>query len=500
MSKRDILIVTCALLLSNAMGGLDNTIINTALPAIISDLHGIELIGWIVAVFLLGTAVSTPLWSKLGEHVGNKKSYQLAASLFVIGSFLQGMSTNIVFLICARTIMGIGNGGMISLPYIIYARMYQNPRKRMQVLGFVSASYSMATIIGPLVGGYIVDTFSWHWVFYLNVPIGLISIIFVQIYYRMEKQARKTSPVDYVGASLMTVGLVALLAGIEMIGSTNWVMVAIVVVFAIIILAVMFHIENQVADPIIPSRLFKNRPLMIDFVLFALIWGAFIGFLIYAPMWAQGLLATSALIGGATQIPGSVTDFIGSGVVAPMRRFLTPQRVIAVGIVTLIISFALLVFTGVKTPYWVLLVAGAFEGFGNGACFNELQIKVQQDAETQDVPIATSFSFLIRMLSQTFTASVFGIILNHALRNGVIASGGRITMQMMNKLSDATNISSLPQTLIPAMRNILFNGLHNIMILALGLMVVSLVINVWAQKLEHDKYQMRQAARMAENE
>lgn len=104
------------------------------------------------------------------------------------------------------------------------------------------------------------------------------------------------------------------------------------------------------------------------------------------------------------------------------------------------------------------------------------------------------------MLSQTFTASVFGIILNHALRNGVIASGGRITMQMMNKLSDATNISSLPQTLIPAMRNILFNGLHNIMILALGLMVVSLVINVWAQKLEHDKYQMRQAARMAENE
>lgn len=239
---------------------------------------------------------------------------------------------------------------------------------------------------------------------------------------------------------------------------------------------------------------------MIDFVLFALIWGAFIGFLIYAPMWAQGLLATSALIGGATQIPGSVTDFIGSGVVAPMRRFLTPQRVIAVGIVTLIISFALLVFTGVKTPYWVLLVAGAFEGFGNGACFNELQIKVQQDAETQDVPIATSFSFLIRMLSQTFTASVFGIILNHALRNGVIASGGRITMQMMNKLSDATNISSLPQTLIPAMRNILFNGLHNIMILALGLMVVSLVINVWAQKLEHDKYQMRQAARMAENE
>ncbi|WP_288639418.1 MFS transporter, partial [uncultured Lentilactobacillus sp.] len=197
MSKRDILIVTCALLLSNAMSGLDNTTINTALPAIISDLHGIELMGWIVAVFLLGTAVSTPLWSKLGEHIGNKRSYQLAATLFVIGSFLQGMAPNIVFLILARTLMGIGNGGTVSLPYIIYAKMYQNPRKRMQVLGFVSASYSMATIIGPLVGGYIVDTFSWHWVFYLNVPIGLISIILVQIYYKVNHETRQTRAVDY---------------------------------------------------------------------------------------------------------------------------------------------------------------------------------------------------------------------------------------------------------------------------------------------------------------
>ncbi|TDG80726.1 hypothetical protein C5L34_000927 [Lentilactobacillus hilgardii] len=501
MSKRDVLIVTCALLLSNAMGGLDNTIINTALPAIISDLHGIELIGWIVAVFLLGTAVSTPLWSKLGEHIGNKKSYQLAASFFVIGSFLQGMSPNIIFLICARTLMGIGNGGMISLPYIIYARMYSNPRKRMQVLGFVSASYSMATIIGPLVGGYIVDTFSWHWVFYLNVPIGLISIFFVQMYYRMEEQKHQTSPVDYAGAALMTVGLVALLTGIEFIGTVNWLIVAGLTGFAVIVLIIMFRNEDRVTDPIIPSRLFRNRPLMIDFALFTLIWGAFIGFLIYSPMWAQGLLGTSALIGGATQIPGSVTDFLGSGTVAPMRRFLTPQRVVAVGILTLIISFALLVFAGVKTPYWILLIAGAFEGFGNGACFNELQIKVQQDADMQDVPIATSFSFLIRMLSQTFTASIFGIILNHALKNGVIQSGGRITMQMMNKLSDATNIGGLPQNLIPQMRAILFNGLHNIMVLSLGLMLISLAINVWAQKLEHEKYQLKnsEAAQTTEN-
>ncbi|MDV7719329.1 MFS transporter [Pediococcus ethanolidurans] len=484
MSKRNILIVTCALLLSNAMSGLDSTIVNTALPAIISDLHGIELMGWIVAVFLLGTAVSTPLWSKLGEHIGNKQSYQLAALFFVVGSLLQGLAPNIVFLIIARTIAGIGNGGVVSLPYIIYARMYADPRKRMKVLGFVSASYSTATIIGPLVGGFIVDAFSWHWVFYLNVPIGLISAILVQIYYQLEKEPHKNKPVDYMGSILMTIGLTSLLAGIEMIGTASVTFVVIALVVAVVCLGAMVYFERGVADPIIPSRLFKNQALVIDFVLFTLIWGAFVGFLIYSPMWAQGLLGTTALIGGATQIPSSFTNFMGSGSVATLRRYFTPQRVVAIGIVMLIVSFLLLVIGGVKTPYWVLLVAGAFEGFGNGACFNELQVKVQQDAELKDVPVATSFSFLIRMLSQTFTASIFGLVMNSALRHGVSDSNDAVTMKMMNKLSDATNISSLPAKLLPQMRAILHNGLHNIMLLSLVLMFISLAINIWAQYLE----------------
>ncbi len=490
LSKRNIFIVTCALLLSNAMSGLDSTIINTALPAIISDLHGLEMMGWIVAVFLLGTAVSTPLWSKLGEHVGNKRSYQLAAGFFIVGSLLQGLAPNIWFLIIARTIAGIGNGGVVSLPYIIYARMYTNPRKRMQVLGFVSASYSTATIIGPLVGGFIVDAFTWHWVFYLNVPIGLLSAILVQIYYQMEKQPHESKPVDYRGSVLMTLGLTSLLAAIEMIGSANTVLVVGVFVVAAICLLSMIHFEKGVADPIIPSRLFKNRALVIDFTLFTIIWGAFISFLIYSPMWAQGLLGTTALIGGATQIPSSFTNFIGSGSVAPLRKYFTPQKVLGMSIVMLTITFILLM-GGVKTPYWVLLVAGAFEGLGNGACFNELQVKVQQDAEQQDIPVATSFSFLIRMLSQTFTAAVFGLVMNHALRQGVQHSGGTITMKMMNKLSDATNISSLPSRLIPQMRLILHAGLHNIMVLALLLMLIALGINLWAQRLE--KHQLKAA-------
>lgn len=496
MSHRNVIIVTCALLLSNAMSGLDNTIINTALPAIISDLHGIELMGWIVAVFLLGTAVSTPLWSKLGEHIGNKQAYQLAAMFFVVGSFLQGIAPNIVFLIIARTIAGIGNGGVVSLPYIIYAHLYEDTRKRMQVLGFVSASYSMATIIGPLVGGYIVDTFSWHWVFFLNVPVGLLSALGVQIYYKSNPKYHRDSPVDYAGATLMSFGLIALLVGIETIGSASlWVMGGSFLI-ALICLVILVRVESSAIDPIIPGRLFKNRSLIIDFLLFMIIWAAFLGFLIYSPMWAQGLLGTSALIGGATQIPSSFTDFVGSGSVSSLRRVFTPQKVIALGIMTLVIAFVMMAFMGVKAPYWLLLVAGAFEGFGNGACFNELQVKVQKDAEPEDIPVATSFSFLIRMLSQTFIASIFGIIMNRALRQGVNGSHGTITMKMMNKLSDANSIGGLPTHLIPQMRVILHAGLHNIMLLSLGLMLVAGGINIWAQGIEKRKMAAKLAMKL----
>ena len=480
MSKRNIFIVTAALLLSNAMGGIDSTIVNTAMPAIIADLHGIEYMGWLVAIFLLGTAVSTPLWSKIGERLGNKRAYQLAALFFVLGSFLQGRAPSMVFLIISRAIAGIGNGGMISLPYIIYAELYADPRRRMKVLGLVSASFSTATIIGPLVGGYIVDNFGWHWVFYINVPIGLLSAILVQIFFNEKKRAANGRSVDYLGAGLLVVGLTVLLTATELIGETSAMTVLIMFVIAIIVLGVMMRVEIHAVDPIIPARIFRNRALVVDFVMFMIIWGAFMGIVTYVPMWAQALLGTTALIGGATQIPSSFANFGGSSLVAPLRSKISPQQVVAFGTWMLVIAFVIMVAMGVNGAYWMLLIAGFLQGFGNGMIFNELQVKVQIDAVLQDVPAATSFSFLIRMLAQTFTSSIFGIIMNSALRKGVQASHGQITMAMMNKLSNSKSAKFLPQNLMPQMRNIMHNGLHNIMMLSLLMMLVAAAINAWA--------------------
>ena len=252
-------VVTGALLLSNIMAGMDGTIVNTALPAITSDLHGLQYMGWIIATFLLGMAVATPLWSKLGEHKGNKQAYITATSMFLVGAIFQGLAPNILWFIIARTVMGIGAGGMNTIPFIVFAELYENLKQRAQVLGIASACFGTASIIGPLLGGWIVDALSWHWVFYVNVPIALIAITVVGLYYRNVSRQSAGKPVDYLGATLLVVSLVMILVAVQLLGSASpWIVGGLIVV-GIALLAWMAKVDDQAEDPIVPSRLFKNR-------------------------------------------------------------------------------------------------------------------------------------------------------------------------------------------------------------------------------------------------
>nr|WP_278334907.1 MFS transporter [Clostridium beijerinckii] len=413
--------------------------------------------------------------------MGNRRTYQIATLLFAIGSIFQALSSNIIFFLIARTIMGIGAGGMNTIPFIIYADLYTNLRKRAKVIGYATASFSAAAIIGPLIGGWIVDTFSWHWVFYINVPIALISILSVQIFFKEPQKISTVEKIDYLGAVIMIVSLVTLLTGIQMIETASLSLVSSLIIISLILLIVLFKVEEKAADPIIPNRLFKNGPLVVDFILFSLLWGAFVAFNIYIPMWAQGLLGVSALIGGVTQIPGSITNFLGSVVGPAMQPGLGKYRTVALGTLAFIISFGIMALAGISIPLWIILIAGAFEGFGLGLSFNILQISVQQDAEKRDIPIATSFAYLLRILSQTFMSSIYGVILNNALNKGVAESHGEVTIEALNKLSDSQSAGDLPKNLLPLMKQIMYGGLHNIMLVALVLLAIALVLNIGIQ-------------------
>lgn len=483
MTRKQIHVMTIGLLLANVMSGLDATIINTALPAIIADLHGISCMGLIVSVFLLGMSVSTLLWSKFGERMGNKKAFELAVVLFIVGSALEGLSPDILFFVCARLLMGIGAGGLGSIPYIIFGNVYENLHTRSIILGFVSAVYGAASITGPLVGGLIVDSFSWHWIFYTNVPIGLLIIAIIHFSYK-EKIESVDKKVDWRGSFLLVSGLTCILMGIQVIGNESEMLVIGLIVSGIILCFCLVQAEKKAIDPVMPLHIFKDRLLVLDFALFAVIWGASIAFNTYIPLWAQGLLGLSALMGGLTQIPASVFDFAGSQLSASIRERWSFAGAVNLGILSLAVAeFGLLVAKS-SASFVFLCIVAAFGGFSVGLIFNVLQIKVQYDSSKQDMAVATSFSFLIRILGQTLMASIYGVLMNVALNRGVERSGGKITLAMMNKLSDAKSSKNLPQELLPQMRAVMHSGIQIIMMVALMLLVLAFYLNIKCKKAE----------------
>ena len=234
--------------------------------------------------------------------------------------------------------------------------------------------------------------------------------------------------------------------------------------------------EKKAESPIVPLSVFANRALVGDFVLFALAWGAYIAVNTYLPMWSQAILGTSALIGGVTLIPNSILDIGGSQSTPALMRNFNNYRLLIFNLTLLAISAVGLILVPINTPYQILMIIASFSGFGVGAIFVILQIKVQVDASEKDMAPATSLSFLIRILAQTIMSAIYGVIMNLALGRGIASHHG-ITMTMMNKLSDAESAKSLPQALIPTMRTIFHSGITQIMWTSVVLLILAYIAN-----------------------
>ena len=431
--------------------------------------------GWIIAIMLLGMSVSTPIWTKVGEKIGNKATFELSLLFFVLGSLFQGLADNMYFFLLARALMGIGAGGMGSLPYIMAGFIFDNIRARTKILGYLGAAFSVAAIVGPLVGGYLVDSLSWHWVFYINIPIGLLAILLSLIYYR-EGEIKETPKFDVLGSCLIIAGLTSLLLGIQLLGLTKiWIVTSLIVAGLLLLILFFVHEEGH-PNPVVPISMFKNRALVGDFLLFIFSWGAFLAINTYLPMWAQGLLGTTALIGGMTLIPNSLVDVVGTLVVNPLKARFNNRTLLSMGLICILISSLGLALAPQNANIWWLSILGMFSGFGVGFIFVLLQIKVQVDASEKNMAPATSLSYLIRILAQTVMAAVYGVIMNMQLAKGVIENSG-ITMNMLNKLSDANSAKNLPQNLLPTMRNIFHLGLQEIMWCSTGLLIIAIGLN-----------------------
>lgn len=482
-TKTNVPIVTIAVFIATFMAAIEGTIVATALPTIVGDLQGVKLMNWIVAVYLLTSAMATPVFGKFSDKIGRKPVFLLGLLVFIVGSTLSGLSQSMPILILCRAIQGIGAGAVLPMTYTVIADIYPI-EKRARVLGFNGSAWGIASVIAPLLGGFLVDQLSWHWIFFINVPLGLAAMIV--IYFNLaEYHEVKSQPIDFLGIFWLVLTLLLVMLGFQSLTGTNGILILIVtLLLGAGTLTLFVRREKRAPDPIMNPKLFKNRAFVIANVVAALISGFVIGYETYMPMWVQGLQGKSATFGGLTLTPTSLLWVAGSFISGRLLVKIPVRRILALALTLLLAGAVILVLLPQWTPYWVLLLMSAGLGLGFGMTITTTTVRSQTLVDPQEVGVATSFNTLCITLGQTLMISIYGVVMNLRMAQGV-ADNHLLKTDMLNKLINPQTAQLLPAALRPALRHILYEGLHHIYFFSVGIVVLALVINAFDRKKQN---------------
>lgn len=483
MKKTNVPIVTLAIFMTTFMTAIEGTIVSTAMPTIVSDLNGLEIMNWVVSIFLFMTAVSTPLYGKLADSIGRKPIFLLGIALFVIGSALCGQANNMRELILFRVIQGLGSGAVQPVAMTIIADMY-TLEKRTKMLGLNSGFWGVASVIAPLLGGFIVQNLSWHWVFYINVPIGLIAFLLVVVFLS-EPKAKKKTKLDVKGTFWLVVLLLTLMFTLQELSSLS--PIILLALAALIILSAMmfYHEEKRAEDPIMPLTMLKGREFLAVNMITLFISGVVIGFEFYIPTWMQGIKGTSATIAGFAVTPSSVMWVIGSFLIGGMLSRWGVRKTFFGMLTLLLLADCMLLIVPVHTPFWVFCIIATMNGFAFGSVMTAAQVRSQVLVDQNNVGVATSFNTLMRYLGQTMMVSIYGITFNTIVASQ-LAKHPNLTQSMMNKIVSAEKAKELAANLIPQLRQVLFSALKGVYTVSLVAIVLSIIFNcIYKKKQEN---------------
>lgn len=475
--KTNVKLVTISVFVATFMTAIEGTIVSTAMPTIVGSLHGMEIMNWVFSIYLLTNAMLTPIYGKLADKIGRKPVFMIGIIIFIVGSSLCGLAQNMMTLIIARAIQGVGAGAILPVALTIIADMYSID-KRAKILGLNSAAWGIASIFGPLAGGFIVDTVGWHWIFFINVPIGLVLLGLISVFLVEPKREKSKAPMDILGSLELMLVLLTLLLGFQMI-SDNGFNLAVLGCFALTIVLLMLFIytEKKVKDPVIDLALFNSSTFVIVNIVAALISGFLMGVEVYIPMWMQGVLGKSAGIGGLVLAPMSVLWMLGSFVASSFMEKYTTKKVLTIGLGIILLGGAFLVLVPVSISFLWFFAISAVLGIGFGITITTTTVTAQSSVDQEKMGVATSFNTLVRTIGQTVMVSVFGVILNMGMTAKLTASNLKVDSDVMNQLVNPHTANLIPADLLKPLRGVLYAGLHNVYLVGIGLVIVALILN-----------------------
>jgi EmrB/QacA subfamily drug resistance transporter len=466
-----------ALLLVLLLASLDQTIVSTALPTIVGDLGGVSDLSWVVTAYLLSSTVVGPIYGKLGDQYGRKIVLQVAIVIFLVGSALCGISQNMTELIVFRGIQGLGGGGLFVITIAVVGDIFP-PRQRGRYQGYFGGVFGVSTVLGPLLGGFFVDHLSWRWIFYVNLPIGLIALAVIAIAFQPRTDHVKHT-IDYLGSALLAGGLSSIVLYTSLGGTTySWTspwMLALIVGGALLLVAFVFA-ESRAAEPVLPLELFRNRVFSVTSAVGFIVGLALFGAITYLPLYLQDVKGHSPTTSGLLVLPlmvGLLTASIGSGQL--ITRFGRYKPFPIAGTAIMVVGLLLLSRLQVDTS---TVVTGAYMlilGFGLGNVIQVLVLAAQNSVDYKYLGVASSGSTLFRQIGGSIGVSVFGAIFANQLAANL---AGKLPpgTQVPSSAANPEVVKQLPAAIRDPFRIAITDALTTVFLVAGGIAVIAFLL------------------------
>jgi len=513
LPRRQVVITTGGVMLALFLASLDQTIVGTATPRIISDLGGFTHYTWITTSYLVASTITVPIAGKLTDMYGRKRLYIIGIGTFTVGSLLCGLSQTMIQIVLYRGLQGIGAGIMMANAFTVIGDLFP-PAERGKYQGFLSAVFGLSSIIGPTLGGFLTDTLSWHWVFFINIPLAIMVIaLFIAFFPDIRPDVLKHR-VDYAGVvTLMLTVIPAMLAftwgGVDY----PWLSARIIfmLAFSVIMCGAFLVVETRTEEPIIPLSLFKNRIVAISLLVIFLSGIGMFGIIIFVPLFFQGVLGVSATISGSFLTPMMLGMVAGSALSGQLlsRAGGHYRKQGAVGIAIMTLGTVLLSRMTVETSYGAAVAYIVIAGFGLGTIMPLYTIAVQNAVPYEILGVATSSTAFFRSIGGTVGLAIFGSVVNNRFASDFISAlpvkvkqiipperldalvhnpQALVSVEAQTQLNAMFDMfgsegPALFEQVLSALRQALESALAEVFLIASGILVIAFITNFFLKEI-----------------
>jgi EmrB/QacA subfamily drug resistance transporter len=462
-------LVLAGVMLGMFMSAVEATIVASAMPTIVAELGGFQLFSWVFAIYLLAQSITIPIYGRLADLYGRKRVYCAGAALFLVGSALCGFAWNMVALIGFRALQGLGAGAIIPVSTTIVADIY-TPTDRARMQGYLGSVWGVAAVIGPVLGAFIVQHLSWSIIFWINLPVGAVSIALLALFLR-EHLVPHEHTIDYGGSALLMVGSGALMLALTQVHELSrpafWSLLA----AAAVVLGVFLHHERVAAEPMLRLDLWRNRVIAVGNLAATTIGAVMMGITAFVPAYVQGAMGRSPLVAGFALTVMSL-GWTCASAIAGQVMVRTSYRAAAVmgGLSLLAGNGVLILMQPSSGPVWAGV--GAFLiGMGMGFCNTTFLVSIQSSVGWQERGTATSSMLFMRMVGQSLGVAAFGAVFNYVLFGVGTESG-----EVVNRLMEPTLRLGLGAAEIARLTDEIASALHAVYLIALAISALTLLL------------------------